>query len=330
MTRDELYTLVWESPVVHLAKRLGISNTRLKKICDDYEVPVPPPGYWAKRAAGKPIDKPELPDPTPSIFGKLNSALRRIGEVPLKIADNQIAEFDPKFVADHESRHSSTRCRKVCIRTLNTLRRTLADATIDDDGFVSSASPGLPIVRVSPHLIDRAAFLIDRLISVVHQRGHKVIRASGAFRIAVADETFELKVYETRQRIDDRSPTSVSTPLERRRFRASGKLGMEISDPREFRWSHRNFVGQWHDRRDKPLEAILDVAVAATEAAAQHIQYCRMRAHDQERRLLDEQARAERASQEAEFLERHYATYRKLLELEQFAAFLMSTASPFE
>jgi hypothetical protein len=184
MTRAELYTLVWESPLVHLARRLGISNTRLKRICDDYEVPVPPPGYWAKRAAGKPIAKPALPNPPPSVFDKLNSALRRIGEVPLKIADGQIAEFDPTFVANHEdvAQQSVTEGLHPYAERL---RRALAAETIDEDGFVASSNPALPIVRVSPDLLDRTAFFIDRLIAVVYRRGHKVIRVDGAFRLAV-------------------------------------------------------------------------------------------------------------------------------------------------
>lgn len=326
MTRAELYALVWEAPLVHLARRLGISNTRLKRICDEYEIPVPPPGYWAKRAVGKSAEIPELPNPTPSIFAKINSALRKIGEIPLKIADSQIAEFDPKFTINHSGVEPEAASRKLHPDALK-LRDVLTRAATDEHGYVSSSDLSLPAVRVTPGLVDRATVFVDRLIAAVHRRGHKVIHVDGAFRVAVAGEVFETKVYETRQSVDQHSATPGSTTVERRK-QASGKLCLVISDPRAFRWSARNLVGQWYDRRHTPLEANLDAAVAAMEVAAQQIQYCRDRAHDLEARVRAEQARAERDLQELAFLERHSALYRQLLALEQFAAFLRSGAAP--
>ena len=183
-------------------------------------------------------------------------------------------------------------------------------------------------------MIGRTALLVDALIGVVQRRGHEVVHANASFRIVVADEIFELKLYETRQRIGDHSRPSELQPVARRRFRASGKLCMEIVDPREFQWSNRNLVGQWHDRRDKPLEAGLDSAVDAMEAAAEQIRYCRGRAHEQERLAHDERealriaaTKAQRARHEAEFLERGAAAYTKLVELKQFVAFLQSTGA---
>ena len=79
MTREGLYALVWETPREQIAQRLGISAARLRKMCQDYSVPALTPGYWTKRAYGKAVEKPSLP---PTILGKINAALRRIGEVP--------------------------------------------------------------------------------------------------------------------------------------------------------------------------------------------------------------------------------------------------------
>lgn len=49
MTRDELYGLVWQTPMRTLAKRYGLSDVGLRKICKKHEIPTPPLGYWAKR-----------------------------------------------------------------------------------------------------------------------------------------------------------------------------------------------------------------------------------------------------------------------------------------
>src|SRR6266513_2424706 len=43
------------------AKRYGISDVALRKICHKLAVPLPPLGYWAKVAAGQKLPTPPLP-----------------------------------------------------------------------------------------------------------------------------------------------------------------------------------------------------------------------------------------------------------------------------
>ena len=66
--RFVLYEEVWQSPIRKVAKRYGISDMMLKKICKQLDVPTPPRGYWAKLAAGKKVKIPKLPKPsTPGV-----------------------------------------------------------------------------------------------------------------------------------------------------------------------------------------------------------------------------------------------------------------------
>src|ERR1700733_2455560 len=60
-TRHALYDLAWSTPMSTLAKDFGISDVALAKRCRAVDVPVPPRGYWARRAAGK--DPPRTPLP---------------------------------------------------------------------------------------------------------------------------------------------------------------------------------------------------------------------------------------------------------------------------
>lgn len=55
VTREDLYRLVWETPITRLAASYGITGTGLKKICDRLDVPVPPRGFWARKEAGQPV-----------------------------------------------------------------------------------------------------------------------------------------------------------------------------------------------------------------------------------------------------------------------------------
>jgi hypothetical protein len=61
VTRDELYGLVWQTPMQRLASQYGLTGNGLAKICDRMNVPYPPRGYWAKREAGKAVKQTPLP-----------------------------------------------------------------------------------------------------------------------------------------------------------------------------------------------------------------------------------------------------------------------------
>ena len=54
LSRQALYDLAWSTPMSTLAKDFGISDVALAKRCRAVDVPVPPRGYWARKAAGQP------------------------------------------------------------------------------------------------------------------------------------------------------------------------------------------------------------------------------------------------------------------------------------
>ena len=61
LTRQELYALVWASPMTKVAKQFGLSDVAMHKICRKRDVPTPPQGYWAKKQFGKPVTVTPLP-----------------------------------------------------------------------------------------------------------------------------------------------------------------------------------------------------------------------------------------------------------------------------
>lgn len=63
--RDELYDIVWSEPMMHAAKRFGVSGSYLARVCGMLNVPRPPQGYWAKLAVGKAQPPPPLPEAQP-------------------------------------------------------------------------------------------------------------------------------------------------------------------------------------------------------------------------------------------------------------------------
>lgn len=71
VSRKELHEFVWTVPGVHLAARFGLSDSGLAKICRKLNIPRPPPGWWAKKAAGRRADITPLPAQRPGIPDKI-------------------------------------------------------------------------------------------------------------------------------------------------------------------------------------------------------------------------------------------------------------------
>jgi hypothetical protein len=74
--RETLYDEVWTDPVTEVAKRYGLSDVGLAKLCRTMGIPLPARGYWAKLRAGA---KPErMPLPTHGRY-RQNASLTRFG-----------------------------------------------------------------------------------------------------------------------------------------------------------------------------------------------------------------------------------------------------------
>src|SRR5690554_67293 len=61
MSREELYELVWNTPLSKLAPEFGLSDKGLAKKCIKHKIPTPSLGYWAKVQNGKKALKVLLP-----------------------------------------------------------------------------------------------------------------------------------------------------------------------------------------------------------------------------------------------------------------------------
>ena len=60
LQREALYKEVWQMPIMQLAKKYGISDVALAKVCRNMEIPLPPRGYWAKHAYGHAVRRAPL------------------------------------------------------------------------------------------------------------------------------------------------------------------------------------------------------------------------------------------------------------------------------
>ncbi len=121
VSRDDLYTLVWQTPMNRLGMEFGISGNGLTKICDRLEIPYPPRGYWAKKQAGKPVvtfklpprkgDVPEWvdvqptvpkPPPLPNVLAKTEAARAAVPEIAVPNDNDHLHPKVRGWLADHK------------------------------------------------------------------------------------------------------------------------------------------------------------------------------------------------------------------------------------
>ena len=92
MTREELHALIWSEPMRTVARAMDISDVALANRCRRINVPVPPRGWWARKAAGKPVRVAPLPPP-PFVFRNYFPALTPV----VAPADPQSGPVKPVF-----------------------------------------------------------------------------------------------------------------------------------------------------------------------------------------------------------------------------------------
>jgi len=61
VSRETLYDEVWVDPVTEVAKRYGLSDVGLAKLCRTMGIPLPARGYWAKLRTGAKSGRTPLP-----------------------------------------------------------------------------------------------------------------------------------------------------------------------------------------------------------------------------------------------------------------------------
>ncbi len=258
MTREELYSLVWSIPATEVARKAGVSNARLRQICREFDVPLPTAGYWTKLAHGKAPQRPALPTAKPPILSRINTLLRRLGEVPLAIADDQVRDYDLTFHPEPSitaaPRHSYA----------ERLSHALATAGTNAEGFVELSSSAIPKIRIAPACAARTVEIVDRVLRACADQGFEISESPHGLSIGVDGEAFCLTIYSTRaKRNHGQSPNKAE------------QLVLRIHDPREFRWTSRNLVGHWRDRNDLNLDRLTEDVVSKIRTSAKVIKTCR-------------------------------------------------------
>ena len=128
VTREELYQLVWQTPMNRLAEEFGVSGNGLAKICDRLDVPYPSRGYWAKKEAGKAAvvfkllprkegvpeqtdiyPTPPKPVPKPEIAEAAEAAAEKVGGIVVPVGLDALHPRVKVWRKEHKAAHEERR-----------------------------------------------------------------------------------------------------------------------------------------------------------------------------------------------------------------------------
>lgn len=318
-SRQNLYELVWAEPMSTAAKRFGISDVALKKVCAKSHVPVPPRGHWAKNQAGKKTWKVPLPPRPPGMVDEIEIGSRSAYPYPGWTEAEILGPIPdpPSFEEPLESVRERVRkqIRRVAVaRNLSNPHPTIGRVLQDDELRAEKS-------RTSPFVLtwDKPLFdtpLARRRLRIVSALFLATARAGGKGTFSAKEsESFGVSVHQQHVRI-----RLAAGP--KRRHRAGAEGAHEREKPTLRLSLLCGFGGDierisWEDDAVALEHRIGEIAVEViVTAELQHREHC-IRLHDwrvQRKAELEEEQRKRAAEAERKRRERETALAKERIE----------------
>jgi hypothetical protein len=250
VTRSELYELVWDKPMRDLAREFGVSDRGLAKICGRMKISCPARGYWAKKAAGKPVVRRKLSEPesNPSVTIQRSPDFRALREEKVRREaelDESVADAAPLPVAKR-----LTQPHPVIAGWYEEWERSSENARRQPDPHwrkVFAPTPWAPLDR-------RAHRLLNALLKRLEESGGKVVE--GEKRMLVLEQKGERIEFQIREKTRQvRSPLTPEDPKSTRQRVDLVGIGKLV-----FAFKTRipdGFRTEWLETDDKPMEDML-------------------------------------------------------------------------
>lgn len=295
ITRKALYDQVWSEAMSNLAKRYGLSDVGLAKICKKHEIPRPSLGYWAKRQSGK--EPPQTPLPNPD----------KDWEITIRTPSNREGPTVPRSAADQSQASENKQIRIEVAETLrgahelvSQANQQLQSAETDQYGLIVRPKDAVLGITVSKPSLRRSLRIMDALLKGLERLGYHV--TSGP-TVEIRDVCVTFRLTES-LRTEKEEPQDHDLEGEYRfghsRFNQkrvpSGLLTIEIEGAGYWFRGHRHV---WRDTPKRRLEDLLGKVAAGLVDFAAHRKEQLL---EEERRRREEQERERQRQEQARLL----------------------------
>jgi hypothetical protein len=340
ITRKELYNRVWAEPMNKLAREYGLSDVGLAKICKKHNIPRPPRGYWARKAAGYKVKQLPLP-PGGEVTLEIRPNPRtqkasKYREVVSKMAPSEKSEETPIVVPDRlSSPHPLIR------RSSDILNARQPN----DVGLVNPPDKGCLDIAVSKNSLRRALRIMDTVIKALENQGYSVYLSEGRTKTKIKEVAISFGLSEkltTKKRTPEEHDLKGPYGFGHSRFleerTPSGDLSLTIHDAEDFyiygcqqNWNDGT-KSKLENRINSFIDGLITVAVAKIEADKERQEKERLRIERQKqleeerlkraelrRRYLEEQDRVTTLISQAENWKRSQILREYVAEIERLA-----------
>jgi hypothetical protein len=222
LTRKELYDIVWSTTLSKLSQQYAYTNDGIKKLCKQFEIPIPDSSYWSRLKFNKSVNKPELN----AVFGgedKIVLTIREEGnpvnvdQTPLTIRTKEIKN-DPKAPLTVPDKLSKP---DILIQNTKDLYTKIKKEPYSKKENIDSLG-----IYVENDNLDRAFRIMDTFIKLLRHRGHSFRRDRNNFgpHIVVKDVEFYFHLREAQKRVPATTEYFSST------YAPTGILVMKIGE----------------------------------------------------------------------------------------------------
>lgn len=299
-SREELFERVWSTPLLSLAKEIGVSDVAIGKACRRAGIPLPGRGYWAQDAKSR-SPRPRLPkarEGTPERVSFSVAADEPLARRPRANPDRHPIEVSETLENPH--------------RLVAATRSLARSAKVRDDGRVDLDFKRALALHVSPTQIDRALCIMDALIKASEAEGARWrVDDSGSTQIVWTAEAMKVTLSEKltkrelpppeppKRRVSGRwEPNWDALHAPRFEWVSTGTLSFRVDEYVE-NYAQRT----WNDTATGRLEEKLADVLAGFPAIAEGIKAKREK-HEAWQRDWDEQQRRQREQARAAEVQR--------------------------
>lgn len=197
LSRKELYDLVWSTSLSKLTQQYALSNDGIKKICKQFEIPMPDSGYWMKLKFNKTVEKEQMNN---NYAGedKIILTIREEGS-DINTDQSELTILTKQILNDKKAPLVvPKRLTNPDILTVRT--KEYWDKRHKDRFYYDHSLFILPI-RVEQRNEDRALRFMDTLIKLIRHRGHDIIRRNFETIVVVDNIEIEIDLREANKRV---------------------------------------------------------------------------------------------------------------------------------
>lgn len=178
LTREQLYELVWNEPMLRIGERLGVSSSYMARVCTDLRVPRPPRGYWAQCEFGK--TQPQRPALPPS----------RPGDVTVWRPGHALGSSRPAAVHQTSELHSGRTLSKPLVEQHELLLGVaphFLKSRKSEAGLLRPFKRLLVDIVTSKRQLDVVLGAANELFLALEAKGHRVTLAPPGARMRRAE-----------------------------------------------------------------------------------------------------------------------------------------------